>query len=188
MANLVAVSGELVREVQGRIVFGDAVSKIADCLSPLGAAARIVAEAGAVTVELRRLSLEGRQIEADRLESMARLGNRRSDASHTIGAMRQTADGNERTAQRFRACITNMERKICEPGISLEMMEVFGNLMRDFAAQLVDNTAKGGQVLTGQIHEILNGEGALDPRQPRPSRLGRPQEQGAPTRGRPGRR
>jgi hypothetical protein len=182
------MSGELVREVQGRIVFTDAVSKIADCLSPLGAVARIAAEAGAVTVEMRRLSLEGRQIEADRLESMARLENRRSDASHTIAAMRRTADDYERTAKRFRACFTNMERKICEPGISPEMVEVFGILMRDIAAQLVDNTATGGQLITGQIHEILNGEGALDPRRPRAARPIQRQEPVTRTRERQHRR
>lgn len=162
------MGGELVREIQGRIVFGDVVSKVADCLSPLGAAARIMAEAGAVTVELRRLSLEGRQIEADRLESVARLDHRRSDVSHTIAAMRQTADENALTAKRLRKSMANMERILCEPGLPLPVLEFYGAVMRDVMAELADNTVNGGQVLNVQIHEILNGEGALDPRRPRP--------------------
>src|SRR4051794_30544123 len=39
----VSVDVDVVREVDGRLVFGDAVARVAETLSPLGAAARIVA-------------------------------------------------------------------------------------------------------------------------------------------------
>jgi hypothetical protein len=70
------MSGALVREVGGRLVFGDAVARIADTLSPLGAAARIVAESGAIAVQMRQLGLEGKRVEAEKIATIMRLQHR----------------------------------------------------------------------------------------------------------------
>ena len=157
------MNGGLVREVNGRIVFGDTVARVAESLHPLGPVARMVTEAAAMGVELRRLTLQGRQIEADRLVGLARLENRQIEAGATIQDMHLTVANHERTARGLRQCLVNLQRDILKPGLSRWQQELYGDLMRDVMAQLNTNHAIGGQTLTGNIHEILNGAGALTP-------------------------
>jgi hypothetical protein len=158
---LLFMVGDLVREVNGHIVFGDAVARIAETLNPLGAAARIVAEAGAVGVELRRLSLEGRRIEADGLEALLRLENRRAAVGETIHDMHRTVDATESNARELRRCIANAQREILKRGVSVVEKEIYRDILSDFTARLVDNHTSGGHALTEHIHETLNGAGAL---------------------------
>lgn len=160
------VTGELVREVNGRIVFGDAVGRIAETLNPLGAAARVVAEAGAVGAELRRLALEGRQIEADRLEALLRLEDRRVAAGETIHDMHRIVDDTEHNARQLRQCIANAQREILARGVSVAEKEIYCDILKDLTAALVHNHASSGHALTGHIHEILNGAEAPAPKHP----------------------
>jgi hypothetical protein len=55
------VSKDLASVEGGRVVFGEAVARIAGSLNPLGAVGRVVAESFALTTEIRRINLEGRQ-------------------------------------------------------------------------------------------------------------------------------
>ena len=158
------VDVDVVREVNGRLVFGDAVARIAETLSPLGATARVVAEAGAVGVQLRRLSLEGKRLESERMQALAHLEDRRATVGATIKAMHRAIDGTERNAQRFRASIANMQREVVKKGVSIIEKEIYRDILSDLTAQLVTTHADGGNALTGHIHEVLNGEGALPPR------------------------
>ncbi|HST84410.1 MAG TPA: hypothetical protein VLL08_21915 [Kineosporiaceae bacterium] len=177
------MSAGLVREVNGRIVFGDTVARVAESLHPLGPIARMVTEAAAMGVELRRLTLQGHQIEADRLVGLARLENRQIEAGATIQGMHRTVANHERTARELRQCLVNLQRDMLKSGLSRWQQELYGDLMRDVMAQLNANHAIGGQTLTGNIHEILNGEGALAPGSlgstaPRGSRSGSSQPSG----------
>lgn len=144
---------------------GDAVSRIADSLSPLGAVARIVAEGCAARLEMRRLTLEGKQIEAEQQECVARLNNRQANVTEILERMRREAAESERTAKRYRACFSNLQRDYLRPGATVTEKEMAASLMRDIADILSGSHSRDGQVLTGHIHEVLNGAGALDPRQ-----------------------
>jgi hypothetical protein len=164
------MSGEIVSEVNGHIVFGDAVARIAGTLSPLGAAARIVAEAGAVGVELRRLTLAGRSAEAGRLEEMLRLEHRRAAVGETIRDLHETVSATEPTARRLRECIENAQREVLRRGVPVAEKEIYRDILRDFTARLIGNRTGGGHVLTGHIREVLNGTGAPAPAPPRRGR------------------
>jgi hypothetical protein len=155
------MSGALVREVGGRLVFGDAVARIADTLSPLGATARIVAESGAIAVQLRQLGLEGRRVEAEKIETITRLQHRHVAVGSALNEMRRTVDATERNAQNLRQTITNVQREILRPGVSIVEKEIYGDIMKDATAQLVQNHTVGGSALNGHIHEVLNGAGAM---------------------------
>src|SRR5262245_19380286 len=104
------MSGELAREVNGHMVFGDDVARIAETLSPLGAVARIVAEVGATKVEMERLTQEGKQIEADRMEALLRLKHRKVTVSKTIHEMHRIVTATELNARNLRQSITNTVR------------------------------------------------------------------------------
>lgn len=151
------VDGDIVREVGGRLVFGDAVARIADTLSPLGAAARIVAETGAIAVQLRKLGLEGRRVEAESLATLARLRYRHAEAGSTLQAMHKTVDGTERNARGLRQCIAAAQREMFKPNVSMIEKEFYRDLLKESASLLIDNHAVGGDVLTDHIHEVLNG-------------------------------
>ena len=154
------MSEEIVREVGGRLVFGDAVARIADTLSPLGAAARIVAESGAIAVQLRRLGLEGRRAEAERIATLTRLEHRHAAVGATLHAMHRTVDATERNARDLRMYIANAQRAILKPGVPTIDKEIYRDILKDATAQLVANHRAGGSELTEQIHEVLNGAGA----------------------------
>jgi hypothetical protein len=126
----------------------------------------MVTEAAAMGVELRRLTLQGQQIEADRLVGLARLENRQIEAGATIQGMHRTVATHERTARELRQCLINLQRDLLKPGVGRWQQELYGDLMREVMSQLNANHAIGGQTLTGNIHEILNGEGALAPGTP----------------------
>ncbi len=157
---------------------GDAVSRIADSLSPLGAVARIVAEGCAARLEMRRLTLEGKQIEAEQLERTARIDNRQANVTEILQTMRREVAKGERNAKKYRDCFTNLQRDYLRPGATTMEKEMSASLMRDMADILSGSHTRDGGVLTGHIHEVLNGAGALDPRQSS-SRQGAPKQRSA---------
>ena len=183
-ATIFGVSGELVREVNGHLVFGEAVSRIAETLSPLGAAARIVAEVTATGVELRRLSLEGKQIEADKMEAMLRLEHRHAAVGKTIHAMHRIVTLTEVDARQMREVIAAAQKAMFQRGVSSAEKEVYRDVLNTYSARLVENHVGSGNVLTDQIDKVLNGDGALGPNQPRRSSSGQRHRGDPPNRNR----
>jgi len=88
VGRLTRVSEGLVSTLNGRPVFSDAVSRVADSLSPLGAAARIFAESCALAVDLRELSLESRRIDDSREVTLTQLADRRATSSAALAEAR----------------------------------------------------------------------------------------------------
>jgi len=179
------VGGELVREVNGHLVFGDAVARVAETLSPLGAAARIVAEVTATGVELRRLSLEGKQIEADKMLALLRLENRHVEAGKTIHAIQRIVNLTEVDARQMREVIAAAQKAMFRRDVSLAEKEMYRDVLETYSARLIDNHVGSGNMLTDQIDKVLNGAGALGPNQPRRSSSG--QQRGGGSRNRNGR-
>jgi hypothetical protein len=179
------VGGELVRQVNGHLVFGEAVARVAETLSPLGAAARIVAEVTATGVELRRLSLEGKQIEADKMVALLRLEHRHVTVGKTIHEMHRTVTATEINARQMRDVIARAQRAMFQRGVSLAEKEMYRDILETYSARLIDNHVGGGNILTDQIDKVLNGDGALGPNQPRRPSPRQPGQQrsGAPRNG-----
>ena len=69
-ATIFGVSGELVREENGHLVFSDAVARIAETLSPSGAAARIVAEVSATGASTMRVPVVRQSSHGGRWETI----------------------------------------------------------------------------------------------------------------------
>ena len=100
------MSRSLVSMVDGHLVFGDAVARVADSRSPLGAAARIVAESYACLTAMRELNLAGRQARDDHEARMAVLQNRRVEASASLRQMRNRVGQAARAPVRHRVRAT----------------------------------------------------------------------------------
>ena len=109
-AGLVDVTG-------GRVIFGAAVSRIAESLSPLGAAGRHVAESYVLNAEMRRIAREDAQ---DKEIKLALLERRREESSATLRQMRQELGRADKSAQVLRECMADMQRRIGRPGLTPE--------------------------------------------------------------------
>ena len=153
------------REENGHVVFTAAVARIAETISPLGTVARIVAEVAATKVELRRLAEEGKQVEADRMTELLRLEHRKQTAGKSINAMNRMVALTEVESKRFRDALANAEKAVFERGVSLAEKEVYISILDMYSARMVENHIGSGNVLTAQISEVLNGDGALAPGQ-----------------------
>jgi hypothetical protein len=178
------VSGELAREQNGHLVFGDVVARVAETLSPLGAAARVAAEICATRVEMRRLSLEGNKIEAAKMEAVLRLEHRDVAVGKSIHEMRRTVTATEVNAKQIRAGIAAAQRAIFQRNISLREKEVYKEFCDMQMKGLIENHVGGGNMLTDQIDKVLNGDGALGPNQPRRNSSGEQRHGGARNRDR----
>jgi hypothetical protein len=163
----------LVREVDGHLVFGAAVARIAETLSPVGAAARAVAEVAAAGVELRRLALEGKQIEADKIEALLRLEYRHVKAGKSIHPTLWIVTLTEVDAEQLRDVITAVQEAIFPPGVSLAEKEVYQDVLYAYSTRLVESDVASGNALADQLEKILSGDWTLGPNQLRRSSPGR---------------
>jgi hypothetical protein len=161
------MSMDLVGVENGQVVFGEAVSRLADSLSPLGAAARVFAESCACIAEMRRLNLEGRRIDADKTERLAGLENRRVAVGAALRDMHDQVGYAELSAQSLRGCIENMQRALVNPRVSIAEKKLLVETLRFFTSDLVNQHSVGGDKLVSAIDVVLNGAGAAAP--PRPS-------------------
>ena len=148
---------QLATVTNGRVAFGDAVARVAESLSPLGAFARVIAESTACAVTMKELDVKGRRIDADTEVALARLENRRNDASASLRELRRQVGRTDLTAEALRQCIRNMQRAVGRPGTTVAEAQVYAELIHGFSADLLNHHAQqGDQVLTG-IDMVLNG-------------------------------
>lgn len=157
------MSMDLVSVEHGQVVFGDAVSRLADSLSPLGAAARVIAESCACITEMRRLNLEGRRIEADKAERLVGLEDRRVAVGATLRGMHNRIGHAELSAKDLRSCIKDTQRKLVKPGVSIEEKQLYVEALRILTSDLVNQHSAEGDELVRSIDAVLNGSGAGAP-------------------------
>lgn len=151
---------QLVSVENGRVTFGEAVGRVADSLSPLGAIARIIAESTACAVAIQEIQLAGRTVEAQATLRLAELENRRRAASASLRQLRTQAGGAELTAHDFRRCIVNMQQAIVRPQVSLAEKKTYLELIRALTTGLLSHHSQQGDQLIGVIDVVLNGPGA----------------------------
>jgi hypothetical protein len=168
-ATIIGVSGELVRKVNGNFVFGEAVTRVAETLSPFSAAARMVTEVAAVAVEVRKLQLEGKRIEAEQMESQLTLRHRNSHVGKTLKDMHQTVNRTDNTAREYLALIGAVQREMLKRGVPLADKEIYLRILETHTGALISNHVEGGSMLTAQMHEVLGGDAAPGPARARPS-------------------
>lgn len=154
------MSSDLVGVENGQVVFGDAVSRLAEALNPLGAAARFVAESCACINEMRRLNLEGRRIEADKTERLIGLENRRVAVGAALRDMHNRVGHAELSAQSLRRCIENMQRELVKPRVSIAEKQIYVETIRIFTSDLVNQHSVEGDELVRSIDAVLNGSAA----------------------------
>jgi hypothetical protein len=142
----------------GHLVFGEAVSRVAEALSPLGAAARIVAESCALVVEMREINLEGRRVENDKEVKLTALANRRAESSAALREMRSRLGNADVSAQSLRQALMDMQRQMVKG--SLEEKKLYKELIQTITTALVSHHAEQGGALVGAIDAVLNGSGS----------------------------
>jgi hypothetical protein len=183
----VRVSKGLVGLAGGHLVFGEAVSRIADSLSPLGAAGRIVAESYALVTEMRRINLEKSQAADDKEIELALLERRRRESSATLRQMQQELGQADASARALRQCMVNMQLETVKPGLPLEDRRAYIELTQHFTTMLVQHHSDltGGVAVV--VDKVLNGSGAAAlapaPRNPGPRQPGPRQGSGQPAQG-----
>lgn len=175
------MTGEIVSKIDGRLVFGDAVARVAETLSPFSAAARAVTEVAAVAVQVRELQLEGKRIEAEQMEALLQLKHRHSHVNGSLQDMHRTVNRTDVIAREHLALIGAAQKKILAD-VPAADKEIYLRLIEMHSTTLTTNHVQGGSMLTAQIHEVLNGDGAVGPNRSRPS------SPGGPGSGNPGRR
>lgn len=148
---------DLVTVENGQVVFGHAVSRLAESLSPLGAAARIFAESCACITKMRRLNLEGRRIEANKAERLVSLEDRRVTVAATLSSMHTRVGQAELNARGMRQCIDNMQRTLVEPNVPLEDKQLCLEALRICTTNLVNQHSTHGDELVRTIDSVLNG-------------------------------
>ncbi|KUL32617.1 hypothetical protein [Actinoplanes awajinensis] len=154
------MTNQLATVADGRVAFGDAVARVAESLSPLGAAARIIAESTACAVAMKELDVAGRRIDADTEVTLTRLANRRTDAAASLRELRRQVGRTDLTAEALRQCIRNMQRALGRRGTTPDEARVYAELIHGFSADLLSHhSQQGSQVLTG-IDMVLNGDAA----------------------------
>jgi hypothetical protein len=171
------VTKELATFDNGRVTFGDAVARVADSLSPLGAIARIVAESTACAVTMKELEVAGRRIDAEKTVTLDRLASRREQSAASIRELRRQAGRVDLSAEALRECIRNMQRALGRRGTTPAEARVYAELIHGFSADLLGQHSQQGEQLLSGIDMILNGPGA--PARPRRAagdrtRAGRP--------------
>jgi hypothetical protein len=140
-------------------ISAETVSRLAESLRPLGPAARVVAELTACVTEMRRLKVDGKQIDASKDERLAALADRRAAVSGALQGMRNNGELLRLSASGLLDCINTEQRRLAQINslkkqqLSLTLIEVLGNL-------LSAETAKGRAGVTDYIDGVLNGAGA----------------------------
>jgi hypothetical protein len=151
------MSEGLVSMANGHLVFGEAVSRVADSLSPLGAAARIVAQSCALVVEMRELNLEGRRIDNAQEVKLTELADRRARSSAGLREMRTRLGEVEVSAQSLRESLVHAQRQMVRQGLRHEDRVLYKEIIQTVTLALVDHHAKQGGALVGALDVVLNG-------------------------------
>lgn len=160
VGKLFFMSGTLVGVENGQVVFGDAVSRLAEVLNPLGAVAGLVAQSCACITEMRRLNLEGRKIDADKTERLVGLENRRVAVGSALRGMHKEVGHAELSAQSLRRSIDTMQRALVNPRVPITEKRLLVETLRFFTAELVNQHSVSGDGLVRAIDTVLNGSGA----------------------------
>jgi hypothetical protein len=158
------VSNQIATVANGQVTFGEAVARVAESLSPLGAAARIVAESTACAVTMKELDIAGRRIDADTEVTLTRLAHRRSDAADSLRELRRQVGRADLTAEALRQCIRNMQRALGRRGTTPAEARLYADLIHGFSMDLLHHHSQAGEQILGGIDMVLNGAGA--PRRP----------------------
>ncbi|MEQ0564353.1 hypothetical protein ABJI51_35195 [Amycolatopsis sp. NEAU-NG30] len=163
------MSREMVSAKNGRVVFGSAVSQLAESLNPLGAAARAVAEVSACITEMGRLKVESKRIDADSGERLTALADRREAVGATLREMRNSGKLAGLSARGLLECI-GKEQQFLVQTTSFDEQQLHANLVEVLGKLLVNETASGRAGLSDHIDKVLNGSGAPDAGRPRGGR------------------
>ena len=164
------MSDELVQVNGGRLEFSQAVARIAEALHPLGPAARMVAESCALGIELKRLSLAGKQLEADRIEGLARLAERRSSVDASFDVIRQKVAEGRDFGRETNSMLRGIQRRFVDPRTPPDEKQMCVQLLPVLARELTHRTEVDGDDITAQIDTILNGRGGSGPAHRRENR------------------
>lgn len=154
------MSNSLVRISDGHLVFGEAVSRIAESLNPLGAAARLIAESYALTTEMRRINLEKTQAADSKEITLALLDQRRGESSTMLRQQQQELGRADTSAQSLRECMVNMQRETVKPGLASEERIAYVELTKHFTTMLVQHHTEQAGGLAVALDQLLNGAGA----------------------------
>ncbi|NUR59066.1 MAG: hypothetical protein HOV87_10400 [Catenulispora sp.] len=149
------------RVVNGRVVFGEAVTQAAQALNPIGAVGRILAETYALTAEMRRISLEKNQNAGDKEIALAVLEQRRQASSATIQNSRDLLGSSEVSLKALRKGVAAMQRELVKPGLSLEDRSLFADMTKTFTAQLLQRHKDQAGESTIPLDRLLNGPSAV---------------------------
>ena len=151
------MTNQLATVINGRVTFGDAVARVAESLSPLGAAARIIAESTACAVTMKELDVASRRIDAETEVTLTRLDNRRADAAASLRELRRQVGRTDLTAQALRHCIRNMQQALGRRTTTPAEARLYADLIHGFSTDLLNHhSQQGDQVLSG-IDMVLNG-------------------------------
>ena len=145
------------------MVFGEAVTRVADSLSPLSAAARIVAQSCALAIEMRELNLESRRIDNDKEVKLVELGDRRATSSAALQEMRTRLGDVEVSAKSLREALAIAQRQMVKQDIPHEDRVLYTQTVQTFGRLLVDHTAEARGALVGALDSVLNGSGSREP-------------------------
>jgi hypothetical protein len=158
--SLAFVSRSLVNMENGHLVFGDAVSRVADSLSPFGAAARIVAQSCALLVDMREINLEGRRIEGAKEVRLTELTDRRRTSAEGLRQMRSQLQNVRTSAQDIRQMLHVAQREIVKQHLRHEDRQLWVQVIQTCTQGLVDNTGNSWDGLVRGLDTFLNGSGA----------------------------
>ncbi|MDX8048618.1 hypothetical protein SK571_04445 [Lentzea sp. BCCO 10_0798] len=145
---------------EGRDVgFTDALSRVAEQLTPLGAAGRCVAETYALTTEIRRVH-EAKAVD-DREIRLAVLDQRRRESTATLRGMQKELGRAGKSAAALRECMVNMQRATVRPGLELAERRAYIDLTQHFTTMLVQHHSELTGGVADVIDKVLNGSGAV---------------------------
>jgi hypothetical protein len=152
------VSHDLVQFDNGKITFGETVSRIADALSPFGASARVIAELAACKTEHRRLSVTERHIDAQHEYNLASLQSRRAAMDETLSQTRKQLDSSDKRAKAQQRAL---DRILQDMSRAPAEREVWLEAYRIGSARLASDVAAQGEQLNQKFDNLLNGPGAM---------------------------
>jgi hypothetical protein len=154
------VSESLVSLTGGHFVFSEAVSRIADSLSPLGAAGRIIAESYALVTEMRRINLEKTQAADTKEDTLALLERHRQESSATLHHVQEELGRADLVAQVLRQCMVNMQLEAVKPGLPPAERRAYLELTKQFTTMLVQHHSDLTGGVAAAIDKMLNDSGA----------------------------
>ncbi|MEV6711450.1 hypothetical protein AB0M48_05320 [Lentzea sp. NPDC051208] len=145
---------------EGRDVgFTDALSRVAEQLTPLGPAGRCVAETYALATEIRRVH-ESKAVD-DRDIRLAVLDQRRRESTATLRGMQKELGRAGKSAAALRECMVNMQRATVRPGLELAERRAYIDLTQHFTTMLVQHHSELTGGVADVIDKVLNGSGAV---------------------------